>query len=710
MSNPQKAAEFLQKAVRDDRVTLLSIPAEGGAPTGVTFSAGNVDAMASWIAEREGKSNLYFQVNPLKDDVKDKKAKRAEIKHVVQLHVDIDDLDGLERLSSFEVPPTAVVFSGNGYHGYWHLDKPLTEFELVERINKRLAELLGGDIGTQNVDRILRIPFTTNLPDKKKRAKGRVPVGAHLVDEQTNFSRIYGIADFEGLLDEDEADPANTGTSSEAAQVTKSVEYDEDGVPIDLTAETKQLILTGGKIGKGGYHSRSEALFRVVCDMARARFPESVIVKIITNPKFGISASVRDKAKPEVYARRQAKTAKDAVSRSWDYTANGKNIRSTLRNAHLAIVALGVVCTFDRFKGRYLVNGHAVQEYVGELTDQLEAHLRHEILNNFGFDPGKDNVRDATQQLALANPFNSIVDYFDGLEWDRVPRLERLLKNYFGGEDTAFNRSIGQKVLLAAVRRVRQPGTKFDFMMVLEGEQGTGKSTAIAILAGPENFSDQSILAADDKAQAEAVQGVLLFEVSELDGLSRAEMSKVKAFLSRSVDRIRHAYARHRMDQPRTCVFIGTTNEDTYLRDTTGNRRFWPVSVGKIDLEALKRDRDQLWAEAAYLEAQGQVIALEAELYADAEALQSLRQEIDPWADVLSSVEGERDGETMRVFSSTLLGDKLRISSDNQKNFHAKRLAAVMHSLGWDGPKPIRISGKPGRGYTRTVQHQGKLL
>jgi predicted P-loop ATPase len=444
--------------------------------------------------------------------------------------------------------------------------------------------------------------------------------------------------------------------------------------------------------------------------MASARMPESTIVKTIINPKFGISASVLDKTKPEVYARRQAKTAKDAVNKNWDYTANGKKIRPTLRNAHLAIVALGVVCTYDRFKGRYLVNGHAVQDYVGEVTDLAEAHLRHAILDKFGFDPGKDNVRDAMQQLALTNSFNSMADYFDSRKWDGVPRCERLLENYFGADDTPFNRAIGQKVLIAAVRRVRQPGTKFDFMMVLEGEQGSGKSTAINILAGPQSFSDQSILAADEKAQAEAVQGVLLFEISELDGMSRAEMSKVKAFLSRNVDRIRHAYARHRVDQPRTCVFIGTTNEDTYLRDTTGNRRFWPVRAGEIDLDALKRDKDQLWAEAAHTEALGAPIGLEPELYSDAEALQSQRQEIDPWADILSSVEGDREGANLKVFSSTLLGDKLRISSDNQKNFHAKRLAAVMRSLGWDGPKPIRIRGKPGRGFTRTVPHQKKLL
>jgi hypothetical protein len=709
MNNPLKAAEFLLKIVHDERVTLLSIPVESGPPTGKTFAGEDVEGMAEWIAEREGKANLYFQINPLRDVLRDRKAKKTDIKHAVQLHVDIDDLEGLDRLKSFEIPPTAVVCSGNGYHAYWHLNETTTDFRLVERLNLRLSELLGGDIGTQNVDRILRIPFTTNLPSAKKRARGRTPVEAYVVDDLTNWSRTYEITDFEGLLDDDKAAQEDVDQLPDAKQAAQKVDYDGDGVPVGLSSETKQLILTGGTIGEGGYKSRSEALFRVVCDMARAGMPQEAIVDTIANPNFGISASVLDKAKPKVYALRQAKTAIDAVRKKWDCSANGQKIRPTLRNAHLAIVALEVVCTFDRFKGRYLVNGHAVQEYVGEMSDQLEAHLRHEILNRFGFDPGKDNVRDAAQQLALSNPFNSMADYFGGLIWDGVPRLHRLLESYFGAEDTPFNRSIGQKVMIAAVRRVRQPGTKFDYMMVLEGDQGVGKSTAIAILAGPENFSDQSILAADEKAQAEAVQGVVLFEISELDGMTRAEMSKIKAFLSRSTDRVRHAYARHRVYQPRTCVFIGTTNEDTYLRDTTGNRRFWPVAVGKIDLEALKRDRDQLWAEAAYLEAQGAAIQLEPELYAAAEALQAQRIEVDPWSDVLRSVQGVQEGHQCKVFSSELLGKYLTINPDNQKNFHAKRLAAVMRDLGWDGPKLIRINGKTGRGFTKAVPHQQKL-
>jgi predicted P-loop ATPase len=167
---------------------------------------------------------------------------------------------------------------------------------------------------------------------------------------------------------------------------------------------------------------------------------------------------------------------------------------------------------------------------------------------------------------------------------------------YLGAEPTPLNKAIGRIVLLAGVRRIRRPGSKFDTIMVLEGPQGGGKSTAIKMLAGPENFSDQELLTLDAKAQMEALEGVWILEIAELEGISRADTAKVKAFASRSDDNARPAYARFKEKRPRQTIFIGTTNDDKYLRDMTGNRRFWPVKIGQIDLEALARDRDQLWA------------------------------------------------------------------------------------------------------------------
>jgi predicted P-loop ATPase len=170
------------------------------------------------------------------------------------------------------------------------------------------------------------------------------------------------------------------------------------------------------------------------------------------------------------------------------------------------------------------------------LSDDACSALRHMVIERFGFDPGKEPTRDAAETLAIENAFHPIRNYLDGLKWDGASRLDRWMTTYLGADDTPLNAAVGRIVLVAAVRRVRQPGIKFDTILVLEGEQGVGKSTAIKILAGPENFSDQNILTLDPKAQMELLEGVWIYELCELEGLSRAETSKVKAFASRSVD------------------------------------------------------------------------------------------------------------------------------------------------------------------------------
>ena len=177
------------------------------------------------------------------------------------------------------------------------------------------------------------------------------------------------------------------------------------------------------------------------------------------------------------------------------------------------------------------------------------------------------------------------------------------------------------------------PGCKFDSITVLEGVEGTNKSTAIRILAGDENFSDQSILGAKDKEVQEQLDGVWMHENADLAGMKRAEVEHVKAFASRQVDRARPAYGRVREDRPRRSIEWGTTNNKEYLLSQTGNRRFWPLKTGKIDIEALKRDREQLLGEAATYEAAGESMTLDPSLWGDAREAQEQRRVADPWED-----------------------------------------------------------------------------
>ena len=222
-------------------------------------------------------------------------------------------------------------------------------------------------------------------------------------------------------------------------------------------------------------------------------------------------------------------------------------------------------------------------------------------------------------------------EYLNRLHWDGTPRLEAWTVTHLGAEDTPLNRAFGSLWMISAVARIMQPGSKADHMLILEGPQGAKKSTALAVLAGDGWFTDE-LAEIGSKDAALQMRGVWIIEIAELDAIGRAEVSRIKAFLSRTVDRYRPPYDRYVVDVPRQCVFAGSVNPDTYLRDETGNRRFWPVRCGRIDLDALRRDRDQLWAEAVVRYREGAIWWIDdRDLITAASAEQQARVQDDAW-------------------------------------------------------------------------------
>jgi len=270
--------------------------------------------------------------------------------------------------------------------------------------------------------------------------------------------------------------------------------------------------------------------------------------------------------------------------------------------------------------------------------------------------------------------------------------------------------------MIAAVRRARRPGVKFDQILVLESPEGWDKSSAWEVLAGPGNFSDAPILGRDARAVQEELADVWIHEIADLSGLNRAEVEHVKAFASRTNDRARGAYARHLTDQPRQSIEVGTTNADSYLLSTTGNRRFWPFRMLKrVDMAALRRDRLMLWGEAAAAESVGETLVLAERLWGVAGDAQEARRAVDPWEDELGNLvpmsgvapvgcERIEDWNGEQFISNLSVHEYL--AGYRRQAFNSgsgRKIAEIMRKLGWERCSR-KANGTVFRGYKRKAQ------
>lgn len=280
----------------------------------------------------------------------------------------------------------------------------------------------------------------------------------------------------------------------------------------------------------------------------------------------------------------------------------------------------------------------------GDIWDDEDDHqLIDYITRRYHIEPSQQRIVHAVMVVASLNKRHPVRRYLRSIEWDGKPRLDTWLRDYMSAPDDAYTRQAGAKTLIAAVARVMEPGCKFDHALIIEGAQGTGKSTAIATLGGAW-FSD-NLPTLKGKESVEALDGSWIVEMGELHALkaSRQDAEAVKAYISRQTDKMRKAYARHVREYPRQNVFIGTTNDSEYLIDATGNRRFWPVETGKVDTVGIRRDRDQLWAEAFARYQQGETRFLEGEAVELASVAQDDRyQEDDIFGLVQDYLEGRR--------------------------------------------------------------------
>lgn len=291
---------------------------------------------------------------------------------------------------------------------------------------------------------------------------------------------------------------------------------------------------------------------------------------------------------------------------------------------------------YNEFTYRFVITGELPwdNEYPRDWSDSDEANLRHYIEKVYAI-KGKDNIKDAVTITALKNKFHPVRDYLNSLKWDGNKRLENIFCDYLGADRSDYVRFVTRKTLVAAVARIFQPGIKFDNVLTLVGKQGCGKSQIIKRLAG-DWFSD-SLTTVQGKDAFEQIQGFWLIEMPELSALRKAETEAIKAFTAKAEDSYRAPYERYSTTRKRQCIFLGTTNRYEFLKDPTGNRRFWPIDVNPEKAsknmweEFDEEEVGQIWAEAVSLYNNGESVYLDKEeLKVIVEEEQEKHFDIDP--------------------------------------------------------------------------------
>lgn len=639
--NPQRAIEWLLWLSAGEKIYLEHISSQGAArPKGRPYQGSEAASAAQFVAGNNGNDyhrNLYFVPNA---EFLDGPRAKANLKAVRFLHVDLDCKDypgteneqndkilGLlydEKMRPKGIPhPTTIWFTGGGYQALWRLTEPIG-IEEAEALNRSLLVALQGGAGTHDAGRLLRLPWTINWLNDKKRAAGREPVLARPLDPlNTNSPPVsYSLADFQIKRVKPEAN-SHPGTVSsqvaipefEALPLPENLHEIVPDEPVWLGA-----ILSGNNPPGKSYGSRSEFVIAAVVWLLSKGVEPGYVLSIITHPDLGISGHVLDNPNPVKYGRRQVERGLVLLEMSrggWPIVNDeGFPIGNLPENIRYALCQLGVDALRNLFTQADEVSGYQLDgRDLNEIADILCSAFSREL--KYGASPAA--IKRELLAIAHEHPYHPVIDYLDGVEWDGIARIDRWLVDYCGAADTELNHEFGSKFLVAGVRRIKQPGVKFDTMLVLEGAQGAGKSQMAAMLATQDEWFCGSLdLKSDDKTKAEMLARAWIVECPELDGLNKTNSQNLKKFLSTPTDIFRRAYARDATEFRRHCIILGTTNESNYLRDLTGNRRIWPVVVGQFDLERFAADVDQLWAEAVVREREGASIVLSKHLWGEA--------------------------------------------------------------------------------------------
>ncbi len=326
---------------------------------------------------------------------------------------------------------------------------------------------------------------------------------------------------------------------------------------------------------------------------------------------------------------------------------------------------------------------HMTDEWRDDDTTRLDMWLSQ----YYGISPRRAVINASVDVVGRDHSFHPIQDYLRGLSWDRQTRLDYWLHTYLGAELSEYSMAVARKWMVGAIKRVMQAPCKMDNVLILEGSQGQGKSTAMKILAG-DWFLDTPIVIGEKDAYQQ-MQGKWVVELAELDSFNKADSTRAKSFFSSEIDRFRPAYGEQVIDLPRQCVFVGTTNQEAYFKDATGNRRYWPISCKRIDFDALRQDRDQLWAEAFHRFQNGAVchVLKEEEHLFEREQVQRFMH--DSWEDLILDWLDEPERRHRRHFSiADVFVGALQMQPMTWKPPEQNRVVQILTRLGFKKTRP----------------------
>ncbi|KKN48563.1 hypothetical protein LCGC14_0651500 [marine sediment metagenome] len=301
-------------------------------------------------------------------------------------------------------------------------------------------------------------------------------------------------------------------------------------------------------------------------------------------------------------------------------------------------------------------------------------------------DPSEKSMNAAIERYGRDNAFHPVKEYLESLEWDKDDRISTWLSEYTQAPATKYVHAVGRLLLVAAVARIYRPGVKYDNVVVFEGRQGSGKSSLVRVLGGKWSIEGLPVLGLQSEADiVDRIRDKWVIEIDEMLATKKSDVDHVKAFVSRTSDNVRLAYDRRKMHFPRQCVFIGTTNDDSYLRDMTGNRRWLPVKVEECDFLRVEVDRDQIWAEAVqvYKADPMQILALPDALSEDAMREQEERMMEDAFEEPIRNYVA-KIGSRDPIANETIITEAITRTYTSMKQPELVRVGQIMRRIGWE--------------------------